>query len=176
MLPMAASGRRDKIGGAGDRRGGISKSVRSCGQLLFALGFPPRGINCIYAIFIDNYRVKQYDASAMTRSEANVRAGAKLRGIRVRLGLSVRDVERLSIELAENRHNPYLAFSKTWITDIEKGRFVPGRFKMASLAEIYGMELVEIHKLYGVPPAVISPRSVRYSGHRRRICLCRANN
>jgi transcriptional regulator with XRE-family HTH domain len=88
----------------------------------------------------------------MTRSETIVRGGAKLRGIRVRLGLSVRDVERLSIELAENRHNPYLAFSKTWITDIEKGRFVPGSFKMASLAEIYGMDLVEIHKLYGVPP------------------------
>jgi len=76
----------------------------------------------------------------MTRSEANVRAGAKLRGIRVRLGLSVRDVERLSIELAENRHHPYLAFSKTWITDIEKGRFVPGSFKMASLAEIQVFE------------------------------------
>ena len=40
MLPMAASGRRDKIVGAGFRSGGISKSVRSCGQLLFALGFP----------------------------------------------------------------------------------------------------------------------------------------
>jgi len=113
---------------------------------------PRREINYIYAAFIDNYRVRQYDASAMTRSESNVRAGAKLREIRVRLGLSVRDVERLSIELAKNRHNPYLSFSRTWITDIENGRFVPGSFKMASLAEIYGMDLVEIHKLYGVPP------------------------
>jgi transcriptional regulator with XRE-family HTH domain len=88
----------------------------------------------------------------MTGSESIVGAGAKLRGIRARLGLSVRDVERLSIELANNRHNPYLSFSRTWITDVENGRFVPGSFKMASLAEIYGMELVEIHKLYGVPP------------------------
>jgi len=88
----------------------------------------------------------------MTRSEAIVRVGAKLRAIRARLGLSVRDVEKLSIELAKNRHNPYLSFSRTWITDVENGRFVPGSFKMASLAEIYGMELAEIHKLYGVPP------------------------
>ena len=87
----------------------------------------------------------------MIRPEAIVRAGAKLRAIRARLGLSVRDVEKLSIELAENRHNPYLSFSRTWITDVENGRFVPGSFKMASLAEIYGLELVEIHKLYGVP-------------------------
>lgn len=109
-------------------------------------------INNICTTFIDNCRVKQYDASAMTRPEPIVRAGAKLRAIRVRLGLSVRDVERLSIELANNRHNPYLSFSRTWITDVENGRFVPGSFKMASLAEIYGMDLVEIHKLYGVPP------------------------
>ena len=70
----------------------------------------------------------------------------------MRLGLSVRDVEKLSIELANNRHNPYLSFSRTWITDVENGRFVPGSFKMAGLAEIFGMPLVEIHKLYGVPP------------------------
>jgi transcriptional regulator with XRE-family HTH domain len=116
------------------------------------VAFSGHGINNIYSIFIDNYRAKQYDASAMTRSEAIVRAGAKLRAIRVRLGLSVRDVERLSVELAKNRHNPYLSFSRTWITDVENGRFVPGSFKMASLAEIYGMNLVEIHRLYGVPP------------------------
>ena len=116
------------------------------------MAFSDHGINNIYSIFIDNYRAKQYDASAMTRSEAIVRAGAKLRAIRVRLGLSVRNVEQLSIELAKNRHNPYLSFSRTWITDVENGRFVPGSFKMASLAEIYGMDLVEIHRLYGVPP------------------------
>jgi transcriptional regulator with XRE-family HTH domain len=109
-------------------------------------------MNNIYVPFLDNCRLKQYDASAMTRSEAIVRAGAKLRAIRVRLGLSVRDIEKLSIELAKNRHNPYLSFSRTWITDVENGRFVPGSFKMASLSEIYGMDLVEIHKLYGVPP------------------------
>jgi len=86
----------------------------------------------------------------MTRPERNVRAGAKLRKIRVRLGFSARDVERRSMELAEQRHNPFLSFSRTWITDVETGRFVPGSFKMASLAEIYGLELAEIHKLYNI--------------------------
>jgi hypothetical protein len=64
----------------------------------------------------------------------------------------VRDVERISHELATERHNPFLALSRTWITDVETGRFVPGSFKMVSLADIYGMYLREIHKLYGVPP------------------------
>jgi transcriptional regulator with XRE-family HTH domain len=88
----------------------------------------------------------------MTRSERNLRAGAKLRRIRERMGLSARDVERISHNLARERHNPFLALSRTWITDVETGRFVPGSFKMASLAEIYGMDLYEIHKLYGLPP------------------------
>jgi transcriptional regulator with XRE-family HTH domain len=92
------------------------------------------------------------------RTEGIVGAGAKLRRIRVRLGLSARDVERLSMELAEERHNPYLAFSRTWITDVETGRFVPGSFKMASLAEIYGMDLDEIHKLYGVSRDITKQR------------------
>jgi transcriptional regulator with XRE-family HTH domain len=94
----------------------------------------------------------------MTRPKLNVRAGAKLRSIRLRLGLSARDVERLSVELAQERHNPYLSFSRTWITDVETGRFVPGSFKMASLAEIYGMELEEIHKLYNISRDITNER------------------
>jgi transcriptional regulator with XRE-family HTH domain len=94
----------------------------------------------------------------MTHDELSIHAGAKLRKIRVRLGLSARDVERLSMELAQERHNPYLSFSRTWITDVETGRFVPGSFKMASLAEIYGMDLDEIHKLYGVSRDITKER------------------
>src|ERR1700730_1047837 len=90
----------------------------------------------------------------MTRLEPDVRAGAKLRRIRGRRRLRARDVERVSMDLARQRKNPYLSFSRTWITDIETGRFVPGSFKMASLAEIYGMDLDEIHKLYNMSPDI----------------------
>lgn len=96
----------------------------------------------------------------MARAELIVRAGAKLRAIRVRLGLSVRHVERLSMDLARDRHNPYLSFSRTWITDVENGRFVPGSFKMASLSEIYGMDLAEVHKLYGLSRDITQERPV----------------
>jgi transcriptional regulator with XRE-family HTH domain len=98
----------------------------------------------------------------MTRSEKSVEAGAKLRRIRERLGLSARDVERISHEMAAERHNPFLAVSRTWITDVETGRFVPGSFKMASLAEIYGMDLYEVHKLYGVAPGDILKQQPAY--------------
>jgi len=36
MLPVAASGKQDKIGGTEFHSGGVSKSVRSCGHPLFA--------------------------------------------------------------------------------------------------------------------------------------------
>ena len=94
----------------------------------------------------------------MARIDRNVVAGAKLRKIRLRLGLSVRDVEHTSMELADQRHNPYLSFSRTWITDVETGRFVPGSFKMASLAEIYGMDLDDIHKLYNISRDITNER------------------
>src|SRR5262250_2041693 len=98
----------------------------------------------------------------MLRNERNVRAGAKLRRIRQRLGLSVRDAERITHEMATERHNPFLALSRTWITDVETGRFVPGSFKMASLAEIYGMALHEIHRLYGLRPGDITNQQPAY--------------
>lgn len=44
----------------------------------------------------------------MARSEQIVRVGEKLRAIGVRLRSSVRDVERLSMDLARDRHNPYI--------------------------------------------------------------------
>ena len=130
-----------------------------------------RDINNIFANFIDNCRVGQYDASAMTRPERNVRAGKKLRRIRRRLDLSVRDVERISHENAVERHNPFLALSRTWIADVETGRFVPGSFKMASLADILrngplpGSQTVR--PPYGFRT---SPSSIRRIVHPQRNC------
>jgi len=44
----------------------------------------------------------------MARPELIVRVCEKLRAIGVPLGSSVRDVERLSMDLARDRHNPYI--------------------------------------------------------------------
>jgi transcriptional regulator with XRE-family HTH domain len=96
----------------------------------------------------------------MSRPELFIRAGKKLQRIRVRLGLSVRDVERLSIELANKYANPFPSFSRSWITDVENGRFAPGSFKMVSLAELYGMDLSEVHKLYGLSRDITRERPV----------------
>src|SRR6266404_8997783 len=93
---------------------------------------------------------------AMTEPEVMLRAGAKLKRIRVRLGLSIREVERRSLALAAERQNRDFSLSRAWINDVEKGRFVPGTFKIVNLSLIYRMTIAEIHALYGIKPADIT--------------------
>jgi len=46
--------------------------------------------------------------------------------------------------------------SRGRITDIEMGRYVPGPFKVVSLAEIYGVTIDLIQRLYGIHHGDIS--------------------
>jgi transcriptional regulator with XRE-family HTH domain len=91
----------------------------------------------------------------MNDRELTLRAGEKLRRIRMRLGLSLREVERRSLKLVAERQNRDYSLSRTWVTDIEKGRFVPGTFKVASLSVIYQLTIAEIHAIYGIDPGDI---------------------
>jgi|KBSMisStaDraftv2_1062788.scaffolds.fasta_scaffold26529_2 transcriptional regulator with XRE-family HTH domain len=84
------------------------------------------------------------------------RAGARLRKIRLRLGLSLREVERRSLRIVADRQNRDFNLSKAWITDIEMGRFIPGSFKVVTLAELYGLTIAEIHGFYGIEPGDIT--------------------
>lgn len=92
----------------------------------------------------------------MTEREVLRQAGATLKKTRMRLGLSVREVERRSLAFAAERQNQDFSLSKTWITDIEMGRFVPGTFKMETLRLIYGLTIAEIQTLYGIKPGDIT--------------------
>jgi transcriptional regulator with XRE-family HTH domain len=92
----------------------------------------------------------------MTEPDVMRRAGAKLKAIRMRLGLSVREVARRSLILVAERQNRDFSLSRAWINDVEKGRFVPGTFKIASLSVIYPLTIAEIHGLFGIEPGEIT--------------------
>jgi transcriptional regulator with XRE-family HTH domain len=94
----------------------------------------------------------------MTGAATIRRAGATLNAVRVRLGLSLREVERRSMKLVAERGNREFGLSRAWLTDIEKGRFVPGTYKIASLSIIYQLSIAEIHRLYGFAPGDIVTR------------------
>jgi transcriptional regulator with XRE-family HTH domain len=104
---------------------------------------------------MDSHYNPEYHNGTMTDPDTIRRAGAKLKSIRLRLGLSLREVGRLSLKLVEERRNREFLLSRAWLTDIEKGRFVPGTFKIASLSTIYQLSIAEIHRLYGFEPGDI---------------------
>src|SRR5438445_13541260 len=77
--------------------------------------------------------------------------GFRLRQARERLGLTYRDVERASYELAARRGRPDFIVHISRLADIENRGVVPGLHKLYTLAAIYRLNPVEIFNWYDVP-------------------------
>lgn len=87
----------------------------------------------------------------MVPSRPNPGAGARLKEMRVRLGLSTRDVEAKSQQIADDRHNREYYLSHAWVTDIEKAEFKPSIYKLYSLSAIYHVSYTEVLSCFGLP-------------------------
>lgn len=77
-------------------------------------------------------------------------AGLNLRGIRERLGLTMREVESASVLIAERHGNDEFSVSPSRLSDIETKGLVPSIFRMYSLAIIYRCDLREVLAWYGI--------------------------
>ena len=97
----------------------------------------------------------------MPVSSPNSEAGRWRRAARERLGLSTRDVERLSRQVAEGKQSQEYYISHAWVSEIEKGEWSPGIFKISSLSTIYGCGFHEIVGLYGVSISDLGLEQVR---------------
>ena len=78
-------------------------------------------------------------------------AGERLRAFRERLGLTTRDVEARSQQIAEERRNREYYLSHAWVTDIENGKFKPSIYKIYSLSAIYHVGYTEVLSCFGLP-------------------------
>jgi transcriptional regulator with XRE-family HTH domain len=87
----------------------------------------------------------------MVPEKLNPRAGARLKEMRVRLGLTTREVEERSQRIADERHNREYHISHAWVTDIENGEFKPSFFKLYSLSAIYKVGYTEVLSCFGLP-------------------------
>lgn len=76
-------------------------------------------------------------------------AGAKLKKARQRIGISLRDVEELSQELADKESKPEFFVSKAWLTRLENGHPTSNVHKLLSLSFIYRLRATDVLKLYG---------------------------
>jgi hypothetical protein len=120
--------------------------------------------------------------------------GFCLRQVRERLGLTYRDVEQASYELAERHGRPEFIVHISRLADFENSGVVPGLHKVFSLCSIYHLDLNEVCKWYNIPLAEMfgngrgiprthiaaPPRTVRLPIHfdpgfdpRRTSCLTR---
>jgi hypothetical protein len=76
--------------------------------------------------------------------------GQKLRRIRERLSLRVRDVEQASLKIADKYHNDDFAVLINRISEIENRNLVPTLHKLYSLCAIYRLDFQEVLGWYGI--------------------------
>ncbi len=94
----------------------------------------------------------------MTVPEVRRRAGERLKAIRLRLGLSVREVQRRSRKISIAAGKPDLFVSRGLLADIEAGLYIPGAYKVVTLCQIYGLSFEQIHRMYGIDRPEADPR------------------
>lgn len=77
-------------------------------------------------------------------------AGRKLRELREQIGLTLRDVEIASTQLADNRGIDEYIINPSRLSDIETKGVVPSIYRLYVLSVIYRADFAELLKLYGV--------------------------
>ena len=86
----------------------------------------------------------------MGGSTSTQRAGAKLKELRKRLGLTLRAVQTHSRILAEKKQNYDFFISRAWLNSVENGEYTPGPCKLYTLGAIYGTHWTNLFAFYGL--------------------------
>jgi transcriptional regulator with XRE-family HTH domain len=73
----------------------------------------------------------------------------RLKRIRERLGLTLRQVEERRRRLAEKKQNPDYIVSRGWLNNIENGTYKPSLCKQYSLGAIYNVHWSSIFSFFG---------------------------
>jgi len=81
---------------------------------------------------------------------STLEAGKRLRSVRERLGLTTRDVERLSDQLAAEKNDQAFSLSHNWLSEVENGKFRPRLAKLYALCIIYKYDINEMLGLFGL--------------------------
>lgn len=86
----------------------------------------------------------------MLASSSSSEAGKRLRAICERLGLTTRDVERLSEQIAAEKNDQVFSVSHNWVSDVENGKFRPRLAKLYALCLICKCDITEMLRLFGL--------------------------
>jgi transcriptional regulator with XRE-family HTH domain len=86
--------------------------------------------------------------------------GQKLRRVRERLNLRVRDVEQASLKIADKYHDDEFAVLINRVSEIENRKLVPTVYKLYSLCAIYRLDLLDVLEWYGISLASLPADSM----------------
>jgi transcriptional regulator with XRE-family HTH domain len=86
----------------------------------------------------------------MDPGAATDRAGFRLKQIRERLGLTLREVEMHSRRLAREKQNQDFFISRGWLNNVENGSYTPGIFKLYAIGAIYRTHWSNIFAMFGL--------------------------
>jgi transcriptional regulator with XRE-family HTH domain len=89
------------------------------------------------------------------------RAGARLKRVREKLGLTYRHVEKASQEIAARRQNDEYAIALSRLADIENKGTMPTIFRLYSLCAIYRLDFNETLRWYGVEVEALASEAVQ---------------
>ncbi len=76
--------------------------------------------------------------------------GQKLRRVRERLNLRMRDVEQASQKIADQYHNEEFTVLINRVSEIENRGLVPTLYRLYSLCAIYRLDFLEVMEWYGI--------------------------
>jgi transcriptional regulator with XRE-family HTH domain len=82
--------------------------------------------------------------------DSTVEAGKRIRALRERLGLTVRDVEAASALIAEKRKNRGFLLPLSRLFEIENREVVPSAYRFYTLASVYRRDIRELLGWYGI--------------------------
>jgi len=105
----------------------------------------------------------------MEPSDSTRSAGAKLKELRSRLGLTIREVQDRSMAIAAKENNLEYVISHSWLTGIENGDGVPSIFKFYSLGSAYGRSVRELVGYYNVRIGELGREHAEFSAPRTHL-------
>jgi len=86
----------------------------------------------------------------MKRNKMAAVAAEQLKALRHRLGMTTRQVERLSQQVADAKNNPEFYISHAWLTNIETGEVTPSIYKLYTLSAIYRYKFADLLGFFGL--------------------------
>jgi transcriptional regulator with XRE-family HTH domain len=81
---------------------------------------------------------------------SNKRAGRRMRGLRERVGLTMRDVQDVSKKIAKSLRNSDYMVAPSRLSDIEDKGKTPNLYRLHALSLAYNCRVEKLLKFYGI--------------------------